>query len=149
MAGTGDDVDRCLFGLGGRENGIRRQLQRFAQLHMIGIAEAVQRDQIARTDLIFHGDFSERLSLTHPVTPRPGCCCCSLAGDLEATADFHVVGVLDAVETHQRIHRDVITRRNVGQRFSGTDGHRCSRRGQWQKGRQGKGGERGQTHALT
>ena len=72
-----------------------------------------------------------------------------MAGNLQATADFDVVGVLDAVEPHQGSHGDVVTRRNVGQCLSGTDGHRCSRRGQWQKGRQGKGGERGQTHALT
>ncbi len=72
LAGTGNNFDRFLFRLGHREHGVRRQLQRFTKLHMIGIAEAVQGDQIARTDLIPHRDLTERLPFTHPVTPRPG-----------------------------------------------------------------------------
>ena len=102
LAGTRNHLDRLLFRLGDREDSIRRQLQRCTKLHMISMAEVVQGDQIARADLITRSDFTQRLPFTHPVTPRPGCC--GLAGNLQATADFHVIGVPDAVKPHQRIH---------------------------------------------
>ena len=102
LAGTRDHFDRRLFRLGDREDSVRRQLQRFTKLHMVSIAEAVQSDQIARTDLVAHSNFTQRLPFTHPVTPRPGCS--GLAWNLQASADFHVVGIVDAVEPHQGIH---------------------------------------------
>ena len=88
-------------------------LEGLAHLDVVGLAEAIESDQLVEAHALAVGDFGEGVSLPHGhsagghgATAGGAAAGAPLARHLQLLPHLHVVGLADAVELHQPLHAD-------------------------------------------
>ena len=88
-------------------------LEGLAHLHVVGLAEAIEGDQLVEAHALAGGNFGEGVALPHgqpagghgATSGGAAAGTCS-AGHLQLLTHLHVVGLVDAVQLHQPLHAD-------------------------------------------